>query len=454
MRKLLTLILLTFALTGAGPLASAWEREAFKALKGIKDMATEQAKQEKAAKEQAERDEQERAAREKAEQERAKKEQAEQAEQAKLEAERAKLEAERAKLAAERQKWEQERQQEERADSDPQADKAEQAERERNEAAARERVAREQAERDRAEREQAERDRAAKERAEQAAIEQAERERQQAERERVEQAGGMSCYAVALIEYAFESKGLTVLSDQQGNAKIAEQKEICFGDPNEPPADFQEAWALGPRHCHIPMMANILQEQILIKLRDEAAELEKKYDALFLEEKRQAAEKKLDALFLEAAEVGCIEKETVDAYHADKAKRAKAARVKAWCEQNGDRRTSGMNCVEMANAMKCREAAWKAARKKRNLAASNLKAAMQTADATDPKSMAEIDRLQAERDEAIQQTNIERERAHDVIYDGVKNHCPTQAWGVEYDLVHNAHRLNDRLERLEKARER
>ena len=76
MRKLLTLILLTFALTGAGPMATAWEREAFKALKGIKDMATEQAKQEKAekekaareqaAKEQAERDEQEKAAREEA----------------------------------------------------------------------------------------------------------------------------------------------------------------------------------------------------------------------------------------------------------------------------------------------------------------------------------------------------------------------------------------------------
>ena len=38
MRKLLPLILLTLALTGAGPLASAWEREAFKA---IKDLARE-----------------------------------------------------------------------------------------------------------------------------------------------------------------------------------------------------------------------------------------------------------------------------------------------------------------------------------------------------------------------------------------------------------------------------
>lgn len=151
MKKLLTLILLTFALTGAGPMATAWEREAFKALKGIKDMATEQAKQEKAekekaareqaAKEQAERDEQERAAREKAEQERAAKEQAERerAERAKLEAERAKLAAERQKWEEERRQWERDRQQAERADTPPQAD-PNKAEREKAEQIAKERA--------------------------------------------------------------------------------------------------------------------------------------------------------------------------------------------------------------------------------------------------------------------------------------------------------------------------
>ena len=65
MRKLLTLILLTLVLTGAGPLASAWEREAFRA---IKDLAREQTEQAKAAKEKAAK---EQAEREKAEQERA-----------------------------------------------------------------------------------------------------------------------------------------------------------------------------------------------------------------------------------------------------------------------------------------------------------------------------------------------------------------------------------------------
>ena len=122
-------------------MASAWEREAFKAIKDLARDQAEQAKAEKekaareqAAKEQAERDEQERAEKEKAARERAEREAAERAakEQAERErAERAKLEAERAKLAAERQKWEEERrqwerdrQQAERADTPPQADPA------------------------------------------------------------------------------------------------------------------------------------------------------------------------------------------------------------------------------------------------------------------------------------------------------------------------------------------
>ena len=424
MKRLLTLAAL-IATLGLPPAAQAWEREAFKALKGIKDMATEQAKQEKAekeqaAKEQAERDEQERAAREQAakeqaqreqEQARATKEEAARARAAKEEAERDEQErqqAERQKWEQERRQWEQERQQAEQAqaDSDPQADPApaEQADN-----------------------------------TPQADTDKAERER--AERERVEQAGRMSCYGAAL----FEDASVIVFSEQEQlkklKAHIAEQKKNCYGDPNEPPADFQERNpALGPRHCHKPMLAKILQEEALTALLDEAADAE-------VEKKRQAAEKKFDALFLEAAEAGCVEKEAMDAFHAEKAERERAARDKAWCEQNGDRRTSDMNCFEMEKAYDCREAAWIAAVERRGEANTKMRKARQTADAADPESMAAFDRVQAERAAAIRQADLARKPAQDVLYDGVKNNCPTQAWGFHPGLVDQ--HLEDRLQRLQ-----
>ena len=447
MKRLLTLAALMAAL-GLPPAAQAWEREAFKALKGIKDMASEQAKQEKAekeraakeqaereqaakekaAKEQAERDEQERAVREQAakeqaerdriererqEQERAAreeaaKEQAKRDEQERQQAERQKWEQERRKWEQERRQWEQERQQTEQAqaDSDPQADPApaEQADN-----------------------------------TPQADTDKAERER--AERERVEQAGGMSCYGAAL----FEDASVIVFSEQEQlkklKAHIAEQKKNCYGDPNEPPADFQERNpALGPRHCHKPMLAKILQEEALTALLDEAADAE-------VEKKRQAAEKKFDALFLEAAEAGCVEKEAMDAFHAEKAERERAARDKAWCEQNGDRRTSDMNCFEMEKAYDCREAAWIAAVERRGEANTKMRKARQTADAADPESMAAFDRVQAERAAAIRQADLARKPAQDVLYDGVKNNCPTQAWGFHPGLVDQ--HLEDRLQRLQ-----
>ena len=426
MKRLLTLVAL-IATLGLPPAAQAWEREAFKALKGIKDMATEQAKQEKAekeqaAKEQAERDEQERVAREQAAREqaakeqaraakeeaakaRAAKEEAERDEQERQQAERQKWEQERRKWEQERRQWEQERQQAEQAqaDSDPQADPApaEQAQADSDPQA------------DPAPAEQAQADSDP-----QADPDKAERER--AERERVEQAGGMSCYGVALLEEA----GVIVFSEQEQlkklKAHIADLKKNCYGDPNEPPADFQEQNpSLGPRHCHKPMLAMGLQED----LRDKAAEAK-------MEKKRQAAEKKFDALFYEAAEAGCVEKEALDAFHAEKAERARAARDKAWCEQNYDRRTSDMNCFEMEKAYDCREAAWIAAVDRRGEANAKMGKARQTADAADPESMAAFDRVQAEREAAHRQADLARKRGQDVIYDGVKNNCPTQAWDL------------------------
>ena len=465
MKKLLVYLPLAFALTAGAPLADAWEREAFKA---IKDIAREQVKQEKAAKEEAareqaekeraEREEQERAAKEQAEREqaerdRAESERAEQAakEQAKREQERAreqaererakreqerqqaerqKWEQERRKWEQERRQWEQERQQAEQADSDPQADPApaEQADNTPQDDI-------DKAERERAEREakeQAQRERAAKEEAarEQAQREQAEKE--QAERERVEQAGGTSCYGVALIEYAF-NKGLIGVSNQKAEveAKLADLKKNCYGDPNEPPADFQED--IGPRHCHKPMMAKELQEEILMDLRDaEAADAEK-------EKKRQAmekaAEKRFDALFYEAAEAGCIAKEAMDAFHAEKAERERAARDRAWCEQNYDRRTSDMNCFEMEKTYDCREAAWITAVDRRTEANAKMRTARQTADAADPESMAAFDRVQAEREAAHRQADLAKKRGQEVIYDGVKNNCPTEYWDMHPGFV-------------------
>ena len=458
MKRLLTLVAL-IATLGLPPAAQAWEREAFKALKGIKDMATEQAKQEKAEKEQAERDEQERVAREQAAKEqaerdrlererqeqeqaareqaakeqaraakeeaaraRAAKEEAERDEQERQQAERQKWEQERRKWEQERRQWEQERQQAEQAqaDSDPQADPApaEQAQADSDPQV------------DPAPAEQAQADSDP-----QADPDKAERER--AERERVEQAGGMSCYGVALLEEA----GVIVFSEQEQlkklKAHIADLKKNCYGDPNEPPAAFQEQNpSLGPRHCHKPMLAMGLQED----LRDKAAEAK-------MEKKRQAAEKKFDALFYEAAEAGCVEKEALDAFHAEKAERARAARDKAWCEQNGDRRTSDMNCFEMEKAYDCREAAWIAAVERRGEANTKMRKARQTADAADPESMAAFDRVQAERAAAIRQADLARKPAQDVLYDGVKNNCPTQAWGFHPGLVDQ--HLEDRLQRLQ-----
>ena len=439
MKRLLTLAAL-IATLGLPP-AAAWEREAFKALKGIKDMATEQAKQEKAAreqaakeqaerdeqeraareqaaKEQAERDEQERAAREQAAKEEAAREKAEQArreqeraakeEAAKQQAERQKWERERRKWEQERRQWEQERQQAEQAQADtpPKADPAP--------------AERAQADSD----PQADTDKAEQERA----------AREQAERERVEQAGGMSCYGAAL----FEEASAFVLSEQEiKEAGIAALKKNCYGDPNEPPADFQENNpSLGPRHCHKPMLAQRLQEEVLTALRDEAGGAE-------VEKKRQVAEKKFDALFYEAAEAGCIDKEAMDAFQAKKAERERAARDKAWCEQNADRRTSDMNCFEMEKAYACGEAAWIAAVGRRGEANAKMQKARQTADAADPESMAAFDRVQAERAAAIQQVDLAKKRGQEVIYAGVKNNCPTQAWDMHPGFLDEqfAHRL-------------
>lgn len=436
MKRLLTLAAL-IATLGLPP-AAAWEREAFKALKGIKDMATEQAKQEKAekekaareqaAKEQAERDEQERAAREQAAKEEAAREKAEQArreqeraakeEAAKQQAERQKWEQERRKWEQERRQWEQERQQAEQAQADtpPKADPApaEQAQADSDP----------QADTDKAEQERAAREQAAKEQA----------QREQAERERVEQAGGMSCYGAAL----FEEASAFVLSEQEiKEAGIAALKKNCYGDPNEPPADFQENNpSLGPRHCHKPMLAQRLQEEVLTALRDEAGGAE-------VEKKRQVAEKKFDALFYEAAEAGCIDKEAMDAFQAKKAERERAARDKAWCEQNASRRTSDMNCFEMEKAYACGEAAWIAAVGRRGEANAKMQKARQTADAADPESMAAFDRVQAERAAAIQQVDLAKKRGQEVIYAGVKNNCPTQAWDMHPGFLDEqfAHRL-------------
>lgn len=201
MKKLLPLILLTLALTGGGPVATAWERDAFKAIKDLAREQTEQAKaeKEKAAREKAERERAEQAEREQAERERAEleadrakleaerekweqerqqaereraeRERAEQAkrEQERQQAEREKWKAERRAWEQDRQKWERERQQAEQATDKAEQAPAEQAERDRNEEAAREQVAKEQAERDRAERERQERERAEREQARQEA---------------------------------------------------------------------------------------------------------------------------------------------------------------------------------------------------------------------------------------------------------------------------------------------
>ena len=445
MKRLLTLAALMTAL-GLPPAAQAWEREAFKALKEIKDMASEQAKQEKAekeraAKEQAERDEQERAAKEQAErdeQERAAREQAakEQAERDRIERERQEQErAAREEAAKEQAKQdEQERQQAERQKWEQERRKWEQERR--------------QWEQERQQAEQAQADSAPP--ADPSPPEQADSDPQadtdKAERERAERAGGMSCYGVAL----FEEAGVIVFSEQEQlkklKAEIADLKKNCYGDPNEPPADFQERNpALGPRHCHKPMLATHLQEGALSALRDEAADAE-------IEKKRQAAEKKFDALFLEAAEAGCVEKEAMDAFHADKAERERAARDKAWCEQNDDRRISDMNCFEMEKAYDCREAAWIAAVTLLDEANGKMRKARQTADAADPQSMAEFDRLQAERDAASEQADLAKKRGQEVIYDGVKNNCPTQAWDmhpgfVDEQFAHRLLRLKNRMNR-------
>lgn len=152
MKRLLTLAAL-IATLGLPP-ATAWEREAFKA---IKEMASEQAK---AAKEQAEK---ERAAKEQAAKERAAKEQAERERAEQAQAERAEQE---------QREWEEREEQAEQAPAKQesygerlrrQLEEARREQQEREEQRERERAARERAERERAEREWAERARAGRE---------------------------------------------------------------------------------------------------------------------------------------------------------------------------------------------------------------------------------------------------------------------------------------------------
>ena len=331
MRKLLTLILLTLALTGAGPQASAWEREAFKA---IKDLAREQAEQakEKAAREQAEREAAEQAEREKAER----------AEQADGDPQADPDKAEQ--TAKERAKWEsgdelreQERKRKERQAQEDQ----EYHERKRQEwEALREQERKRKAEQEEQWRqaEQAERER----RAERWAREKAEQERKKAEWERAEQEREMARQAerkrreaeqlcneykpladdFSIVEYA-QGKGLFTPDEVK---EIREQLNSC---------NLAIRTAAGDPNCKHLMFAMRVQEKKTFSDRRAALEAEGMYEQMKkakeygiltpsqemeidglkndLWEKRKAknaSQRKFEIMYRQADEAGCLDKQS------------------------------------------------------------------------------------------------------------------------------------------------
>lgn len=344
MKRLLTLAALTAAL--ALP-AGAWEQEAFKALKGIKDMATERAKQEKAekekaareqaAKEQAERDEQERTAREKAEQERADGDpQADTDKAEQIAKERAKWESgdeppakrsemdelrEQARKRKERQEREDQaarergrqemealREQQRKRDAE-QAERWRQAEQAESERRA-EIWAREKAER---EREKAERERAEQERK---MARQAEREREERER----QCNGLKPLAddFSIVEYA-QGQGVGTPDDVKG---VRERIKACgfeirttAGDPSCPHYLFamsvQESKTQSDRRAALE--AESIYEQMkyakskgLLSPSDEMKIGKMKKDLREKQKAKNASQRKFEIMYRQADEAGCI----------------------------------------------------------------------------------------------------------------------------------------------------
>ena len=326
MKRLLTLAALTAAL-GLPP-AAAWEREAFKALKEIKDMATEQAKQEKAekeqaAKEQAEREEQERAAREEAAKEQTATEQTEQekAEKEQTAKERAEWEAQPG--LSEKQKREQqlERERQERIKAWREQVDRKNAEIERERQKERERAARVRAEFE----EQRKREQAAREAAELAEQERERERKRQREREEAEQLCNKNkdlADDFSIVEYA---QGKGVLTPDHVK-EVREFLKTCN-------LDIQTA--AGDPSCPHYLYAMTMQEQKTISDRHKAIEAEGIYDQMKkakrygllspseememgkmkkdLREKRKAkgaSQRKFEILYRQADEAGCLDEQS------------------------------------------------------------------------------------------------------------------------------------------------